>query len=154
DLVARRSAEPPSDRARPIDADEVLRALSARSGIPELLLRDERNLLVEQVESFFRQHVVGQEPALRRISQTLCALKAGLQPKGKPLATMLFVGPTGVGKTEIAKALARFLFGGTERMSRFDMSEFNDAFAADRLIRGTDRVDGVLTRVVREQPFG
>jgi len=137
-----------------LDADAVLSGFAAKSGIPAFLLRDERSLDVKSVESFFREHVVGQTHAVRRVAETLCSVKAGLQPSGKPLATLLFLGPTGVGKTELSKALARFLFGSAERMARFDMSEYTDAHAADRLIRGTDRADGVLTRRVREQPFG
>src|SRR6478736_1002305 len=144
-----------SDAAAPdLDADDVLAAFARKSGIPEFLLRDERSLLLHEVERFFRQHLVGQERAVRRVAETLCTIKAGLQPAGKPLATLLFLGPTGVGKTELAKALARFLFGSAERMARFDMSEYTDRLAADRLIRGDDRADGVLTRRVREQPFG
>lgn len=137
-----------------LDADAVLTGFAAKSGIPAFLLRDERSLDVKTVEAFFREHVVGQAHAVRRVAETLCSVKAGLQPSGKPLATLLFLGPTGVGKTELSKALARFLFGSAERMARFDMSEYTDAYAADRLIRGTDRADGVLTRRVREQPFG
>jgi ATP-dependent Clp protease ATP-binding subunit ClpC len=147
-------ADSTSDAAPELDTDAVLHGFAAKSGIPAFLLRDERSLDVLDVEKFLHQHVIGQDEAVRRVAQTLCSVKAGLQPSGKPLATLLFLGPTGVGKTELCKALARFLFGSAERMARFDMSEYTDVYAADRLIRGTERADGLLTRRVREQPFG
>jgi len=141
------------DEDRPVSRDDVLAAYSARTGVPELLLRDERSLLVEDVERRFRARIIGQERAIRRVAETLATVKAGLSARGRPLAQFLFVGPTGVGKTELAKALAELLFGSATRLSRFDMSEYADAWAAERLIRGTDRDDGVLTRKIREQPF-
>lgn len=136
-----------------IGRDAVLAQYSARTGVPELLLRDEKSLVLEDVERRFRARIIGQERAIRRVAETLCTVKAGLQPRGRPLAQFLFVGPTGVGKTELAKALSELLFGSVERLSRFDMSEYADAWAAERLIRGTDRDDGTLTRKIREQPF-
>ena len=153
EIAAARRAEGSSDGAQELSTDAVLRHVSVKTGVPEFLLRDERNLLLEAVEQAFRRELIGQESAVRRVAETLCAVKAGLQPGAKPLSTFLFIGPTGVGKTELAKALARFLFGSAERLARFDMSEYADAYAADRLIRGTDQADGVLTRRIREQPF-
>ncbi len=138
---------------QPIGRDQVLARYSARTGVPEVLLRDEKSLLVEDVERRFRAQIIGQERAIRRVAETLAKVKAGLQPEGRPLAQFLFVGPTGVGKTELGKVLAQLLFGSAERLRRFDMSEYADAFAAERLIRGTDRDDGTLTRKIREQPF-
>ncbi len=140
-------------RPKSIGPDEVYRGFSIHSGIPMFLLREERVLEFDRIIEFFQARVIGQTEALRRVAETLCTVKAGLAPQQKPLATFLFVGPTGVGKTEVAKTLARFLFGSPERMTRFDMSEYMDPYAADRLIRGTDRDDGVLTRKVRQQPF-
>lgn len=137
----------------PISRDRVLARYSARTGVPELLLSDERSLVLEEVERRFRAQLIGQERAIRRVAETLAMVKAGLQPQGRPLAQFLFVGPTGVGKTELAKVLAQLLFGSAERLCRFDMSEYADPFAAERLIRGTDRDDGTLTRRIREQPF-
>ncbi len=138
---------------RPIGPHEVYRGFSIHSGIPMFLLREDRTLEYGRIVEFFHERVIGQQQAIGRIAETLCTVKAGLQPAQKPLATFLFVGPTGVGKTEVAKTLARFLFGSPERMVRFDMSEYMDPLAAERLIRGTDRDDGVLTRRVRQQPF-
>jgi len=137
----------------PLGAEEVYRGFSIHSGIPMFLLREDRTLEYQRIIEFFHARVIGQQQAIGRVAETLCTVKAGLQPASKPLATFLFLGPTGVGKTEVAKTLARFLFGSPERMIRFDMSEYMDPLAAERLIRGTDRDDGVLTRRVRQQPF-
>ncbi len=138
---------------KPIGPAEVYAAFSARSGIPLFLLKEDRAVKLQEVERFFARRVVGQREAVRRVAQTVCMVKANLQPPGKPLANFLFIGPTGVGKTEVAKTLAQFLFGSGDRMVRFDMSEYMDPLAADRLIRGTLREEGELTRRVRQQPF-
>ncbi len=133
--------------------ERVYSLFSLKTGVPEFLLREDRTLLAGDVEEYFRRQLIGQELAVRRVVETLCMVKAGLQPTGKPLATFLFVGPTGVGKTELARLLATFLFGSPERLFRFDMSEFMDAWSADRLIRGNEQGEGLLTRRVRQQPF-
>ncbi|MFN7976311.1 MAG: AAA family ATPase, partial [Acidobacteriota bacterium] len=139
--------------ARTLGAHEVHATFSLKTGIPLFLLRQDEPLHVGDVEQALRRRLVGQDRAVRRVAETVCVVKATLQPPGKPLAALLFTGPTGVGKTELARCLARYLFGSEERMLRFDMSEYQDPFAAQRLIRGTDRQDGLLTRRVRQQPF-
>jgi ATP-dependent Clp protease ATP-binding subunit ClpC len=136
-----------------IGSAEVYRAFAIRSGIPTFLLRRDHAMRHDEVAAFFRKRVIGQAEAIDRVAETLCTVKAGLQPPSKPLATFLFIGPTGVGKTEVAKTLARFLFGSQSRLLRYDMSEYMDALAAERLIRGTQRDEGELTRRVRQQPF-
>ncbi len=136
-----------------IGTDRVLEAFSTQSGIPLFLLREDRALRAEGVIEEFKKRLIGQESAIQRVVETICVVKAQLQPAGKPLATFLFVGPTGVGKTELARTLAAFLFGSADRMVRFDMSEYVDPFAAERLIRGTDRTEGLLTKKIRQQPF-
>ncbi|AUX28523.1 MULTISPECIES: AAA family ATPase [Sorangium] len=126
---------------------------SMRTGMPAFLLRDDLPLRVDRVARDLGASVIGQERAVRALAETIAVVKAGLSPPDKPLATFLFVGPTGVGKTELARALAGLLFGSPDRLSRFDMSEFSSEGAADRLIRGTDGAGGLLTQRVREQPF-
>ena len=85
--------------------------------------------------------------------QLLATVKAGLARPNRPVASLLFVGPTGVGKTEMAKALAEFLFGSVDRLTRFDMSEYADPVAVRRLVGGVFVKEGLLTAAIREQPF-
>ncbi|WP_437317747.1 AAA family ATPase [Sorangium sp. So ce385] len=132
---------------------DLYELFSMRTGMPAFLLRDDLPLRVDRVARDLGASVVGQERAVRALAETIAVVKAGLAPPDKPLATFLFVGPTGVGKTELARALAGLLFGSPDRLSRFDMSEFSSEGAADRLIRGTDGAGGLLTQRVREQPF-
>ncbi|WP_437781286.1 AAA family ATPase [Sorangium sp. So ce1097] len=132
---------------------DLYELFSTRTGMPAFLLRDDLPLRVDRVARDLGASVVGQERAVRALAETIAVVKAGLSPPDKPLATFLFVGPTGVGKTELARALAALLFGSPDRLSRFDMSEFASEGAADRLIRGTDGAGGLLTQRVREQPF-
>ena len=137
-----------------LDRDVVQRAFSRQSGIPAFILRDDLAMRVEAVTASLQQRLVGQPAAVRAVAQTLGVVKAGMQRGGRPLACLLFVGPTGVGKTELARATAHLLYGSDERMIRFDMSEYTDLEAADRLIRGMRGAEGLLTRRIREQPFG
>ncbi|XYH98880.1 AAA family ATPase [Sorangium sp. So ce1128] len=132
---------------------DLYELFSIRTGMPAFLLRDDLPLRVDRVARDLGASVVGQERAVRALAETIAVVKAGLSPPDKPLAAFLFVGPTGIGKTELARALAGLLFGSPDRLSRFDMSEFASEGAADRLIRGTDGAGGLLTQRVREQPF-
>ncbi|MCK6549321.1 AAA family ATPase [Myxococcota bacterium] len=141
------------EKSSVIGTDRVLEVFSTESGIPVFLLREDRALHADRVAAEFEKRLVGQRSAIQRVVETICVVKAQLQPAGKPLATFLFVGPTGVGKTELARTLATYLFGSADRMVRFDMSEYADPWAAERLIRGTDRAEGLLTKRVRQQPF-
>ena len=139
-------------RPIPLGLEDAYEAFSLVTGIPAFLLRDDRELHLDEVVGRLRKRMIGQEEAVRRVAETICVAKAQLGPGDKPLATFLFVGPTGVGKTELARSLADFLFGSENRLVRFDMSEYGDPWAAERLITGGTG-DGLLTSKVREQPF-
>ena len=135
--------------------DDVVGAFTTRTGLPLALLSDEAPLDLADVRAYFEERVLGQEDAVQSVVELVSVIKAGLNDPNKPLGTFFFVGPTGVGKTELAKALAEFLFGSRERMVRFDMGEFGAGDAIPRLI-GTawdSASEGELTRKVREQPF-
>jgi ATP-dependent Clp protease ATP-binding subunit ClpC len=132
---------------------ELYAAFSWSTGIPIALLADDRALPVTDVIAALRRRMVGQEAAVRRVADAICVAKARLQPGDKPLASLLFVGPSGVGKTELARSVAAYLFGAPERMVRLDMSEYTDPWAAERLF-GAGGDEGRLTAAVRSQPFG
>ena len=107
---------------------------------------------MSEVERFFTDRVHGQPEATTALANLVALLKAGLDNPERPVGSLLFMGPTGVGKTESALTLAEYLFGDRGRVIRLDMSEYGHPGAASRLVSGR-RGEGDLTRPIREQPF-
>ncbi len=137
-----------------LNAEDVTAAFSRETGLPRVLLDEREELDLAAARAWFAQRVIGQPDAVDLIVDLLATVKAGLTRPRKPIASLLFIGPTGVGKTEMAKSLAEFLFQDRNRMARFDMSEYSDPFAVNRLIGGVyGQAEGLLTSKVREQPF-
>ena len=143
------------DGGAAIDREQVVREFARRSGLPLVLLSDDVSLDVHEVEEFFDSRVLGQPEATAAMVRLIAVLKAGLTAPDKPLGSFFFVGPTGIGKTELAKALAEFLFGSRDRVLRFDMGEYAAGDAVARLIGSGWRsdTDGELTRRIHDQPF-
>ena len=142
------------DAARGVQRIDVLGALSQISGLPEDVLDESQTLDVGELATLFRARIVGQDEAVDCLVERIAMLKAGLTDPGRPIGVFLFAGPTGTGKTEIAKTLAEILFGSPEQMIRFDMSEFQDADSVYRLIGRNDlERDGSLVARIREKPF-
>ncbi len=137
-----------------VDAVHVTDAFSRETGLPGVLLDERQSLDLDAVRGWLAQRVIGQEAAIDVVVDLLAAVKANLNPPDRPIASLMFIGPTGVGKTEMAKSLAEFLFQDRQRMVRIDMSEYADAVSVERLIGGPWGPEGVLTARVREQPFG
>ena len=133
----------------------VTAAFSRETGLPPVLLDDRIPLDLEKTRSWFSSRLIGQPEAITRVVDMLAIVKARLARPKKPLASFLLIGPTGTGKTELAKALAEFLFGDAARLARFDLNQFNDPAALQRLIGGplAGGAEGLLTARVREQPF-
>ena len=136
-----------------ITASEVTKTFSQETGLPLFMLDDAVSLDVERTRRWFQQRVIGQPQPVDLVVDLIASVKAGLARGGKPIASLLFIGPTGVGKTEMAKSLAEFLYQDPHRMIRFDMSEYAHPHAIERLIGGTFTTQGLLTQKVRDQPF-
>ncbi len=141
-----------------VTEDQIAAVVARWTGIPmERMLEGERAKLI-RMEDELRHRVVGQEDALRHVSDAVRRARAGLQDPNRPIGSFLFLGPTGVGKTELTKALASFLFDDDRAMVRIDMSEFMEKHAVSRLIGappgyvGYDE-GGVLTEAVRRRPY-
>lgn len=135
--------------------EQAAGAFSAETGLPRFMIDDRLPLDLFETHRFFSERVLGQPAAVEQVVDLLATVKAGLTPPGRPIASLLLIGPTGVGKTELARCLAQFLFRDRRRMVRFDMSEFSDPMAVERLVGGQGaQSEGLLTAKVREQPFG
>jgi len=141
------------DGVRRIDREVVTEAFARRTGMPLSLLSDVVPLSLDEVRRYFEARVLGQPDAVAAMTDVIAIVKAGLTSPDKPLASFFFVGPTGVGKTELAKAVAEFLFGSRDRVLRLDMGEYASHDAVAKLIGTAWGAEGVLTRLVRQQPF-
>jgi ATP-dependent Clp protease ATP-binding subunit ClpC len=136
-----------------LTAVDVTTAFSRETGLPEWLLQQTIPLDLTATRNWFQQRVIGQSEAVDVVVDLLATVKAELARPSKPLASLLLIGPTGVGKTEMAKSLAEFLYQDRQRMIRIDMSEYADAVSIERLIGTSYQAEGLLTAKVREQPF-
>lgn len=141
-----------------VDADDIARVVSKATGIPvQKLMTGEVEKLVH-MEDTLRQHIRGQDEALHAVADAVRLQRAGLTPSTRPMASFMFLGPTGVGKTELCKQLASFLFSSESAVVRFDMSEFQEKHTVSRLIGspagyvGYDDA-GQLTEAVRRKPY-
>jgi ATP-dependent Clp protease ATP-binding subunit ClpA len=136
-----------------ITRDDVLTDFAARSGLSLAFLDPKQRLDRDEILEQLQKHVIGQPDAVAALADVVSVAKARLNDPDRPLASFLFLGPTGVGKTECAKAIARTLFGDADRLLRFDLNEFNQTGAAARLVGTFAQPEGLLTAAIRRQPF-
>jgi ATP-dependent Clp protease ATP-binding subunit ClpC len=150
------SAHPPSGPARttPVDVSFVEEVFGKQSGLPLHMISRGVKVGYDEMHRFLTERVLGQKEAVTAVADVLALYKTGLKNPDRPAGVLLFVGPTGVGKTELAKATAEFLFGGASRMFRVDLSEYKDYHSFEKLIGDPKSgKPGLLTDHVRKQPF-
>ena len=141
-----------------IDGEDISEIISKATGIPVTsLLEDESQKLVH-MEDYLKKRVVGQEEAVKKIADAIRLGRSGLNDPKRPIGTFLFLGPTGVGKTELAKALAEFMFSDEDSLIRIDMSEFMEKQNVSRLVGSAPgyvgyEEGGQLTEAVRRKPY-
>jgi len=141
-----------------VEPEDIAEVVSKWTGIPvQRMLEGERQKLL-RMEEVLRRRVVGQDEAIRAVANSVRRARAGLQDPNRPLGSFIFLGPTGVGKTELCKALAEFLFDDEDAMVRLDMSEFMEQHSVARLIGAPPgyvgyEEGGRLTEAVRRRPY-
>ncbi len=141
-----------------VDAEQIAEVVSRWTGIPASRLAEGEREKLLSMESVLKQRVIGQSEALGAVSEAVRRNRAGLSEESKPIGSFLFLGPTGVGKTELCKALAEFLFDTEDAMVRIDMSEYMEQHAVARLIGAPPgyvgyEEGGRLTEAVRRRPY-
>ena len=147
-----------SDAVTTVSEETIAEVLAAATGIPIVKLTEEESSRLLHMEDELHKRVIGQDEAIKALSQAIRRTRAGLKDPKRPGGSFIFAGPTGVGKTELAKALAEFLFGDEDALIQMDMSEFGEKHTASRLFGsppgyvGYDE-GGQLTEKVRRKPF-
>jgi ATP-dependent Clp protease ATP-binding subunit ClpC len=141
-----------------VGEDEIAFIVSRWTGIPVSRLREEETRRLLRMEDEMHESVVGQHEAIEAISRAIRRTRAGLKDPDRPIGSFVFCGPTGVGKTELARSLARFLFADDQALIRVDMSEYMEKFSVSRLIGAPPGYvgyedSGALTKAVRQRPY-
>jgi ATP-dependent Clp protease ATP-binding subunit ClpB len=141
-----------------VDADDIAEVVARWTGIPVSRLMEGETEKLVQMEERLHERVVGQDEAIEAVASALRRSRAGLQDPDRPIGTFLFLGPTGVGKTELARALAEFMFDSQDAMIRIDMSEYMEKHSVSRLVGAPPgyvgyEEGGQLTEAVRRRPY-
>jgi ATP-dependent Clp protease ATP-binding subunit ClpB len=141
-----------------VDADDIAQIVAAWTGIPVVRLMEGEQAKLINMEERLHERVIGQEEAVAAVSDAVRRARAGLKDPKRPIGSFIFLGPTGVGKTETARALAQFLFDDEGALTRIDMSEYMEKFAVSRLIGAPPgyvgyEEGGQLTEAVRRRPY-
>jgi len=141
-----------------VTAEDIAEVVSMWTGIPVTKLTEDETQKLLRMEETLKQRIIGQDEAIERLAKSIRRARAGLKDPKRPIGVFLFLGPTGVGKTETARALAEFLFGSEDALIRIDMSEYMEKFAVSRLIGAPPgyvgyEEGGQLTEAVRRRPF-
>jgi ATP-dependent Clp protease ATP-binding subunit ClpB len=141
-----------------VDAEDIAEVVGKATGIPMTRLMESETQKLVNLESLLNQRVIGQDDAVTKVANAIRRSRAGLSDPNRPIGSFMFLGPTGVGKTELARALAEFLFDDEKSMVRIDMGEYMEKFSVSRLIGappgyvGYDE-GGQLTEAVRRRPY-
>ncbi len=141
-----------------VDADDIARIVASWTGIPVVRLMEGEQAKLIHMEERLHERVIGQDEAIAAVSDAVRRARAGLKDPRRPIGSFIFLGPTGVGKTETARALAQFLFDDETAMTRIDMSEYMEKYAVSRLIGAPPgyvgyEEGGQLTEAVRRRPY-
>jgi len=137
-----------------VSAEDVAKIVSHKTGVPVTSISEDESSKLMRLEEEMHKRIIGQDEAVDIVANALRRARAEIRSTKKPIASFLFLGPTGVGKTELAKTIAEVYFGGENRMIRIDMSEFQDKTGIYRLIgQPGQKGTGLLTEAVRQQPF-
>ncbi|MDZ4063120.1 MAG: ATPase, T2SS/T4P/T4SS family, partial [Coriobacteriia bacterium] len=141
-----------------VTANDIAEVVAMWTGVPVMQMAEEESQRLLRMEEELKQHIVGQEEAIQSIAKAVRRARAGLKDPKRPIGSFIFLGPTGVGKTELTKALAKFMFGSEEALIQLDMSEFMERHTASRLVGappgyiGYDDA-GQLTEALRRRPY-
>ncbi len=141
-----------------VTAQDIAEIVSMWTGVPVMQIAQEESQRLLQMEDELNQHIIGQDEAIQAISKAVRRARAGLKDPRRPIGSFIFLGPTGVGKTELTKALAKFLFGSEDALIQLDMSEFMERHTVSRLVGAPPgyvgyEESGQLTEALRRRPY-
>jgi ATP-dependent Clp protease ATP-binding subunit ClpC len=141
-----------------VTTEDIAEVISMWTGVPLMQLETEESARLLNMEEELKKHIIGQEEAIETISKAIRRARAGLKDPNRPVGSFIFLGPTGVGKTELTKALAKFMFGSEDALIQLDMSEFMERHSVSRLVGAPPGYVGYedagqLTEAIRRRPY-
>jgi ATP-dependent Clp protease ATP-binding subunit ClpC len=141
-----------------VTSEDIAEVISMWTGVPLMQLETDESARLLNMEEKIREHIIGQDEAIETISKAIRRARAGLKDPSRPVGSFIFLGPTGVGKTELTKALAEFMFGSEEALIQLDMSEFMERHSVSRLVGAPPGYVGYedagqLTEAIRRRPY-